>query len=270
MSANAQTLQIRLGHTFSNPTLLVQALTHRSFGVPHNERLEFLGDSVLNCAIAALIYARNPDMPEGQLSRMRANLVNQSALAEISLSLGIGGMLRLGEGELKTGGMARPSILADALEALLGAIFIDAGFDKASATVERLFAERLDSANDVGPVKDAKTALQEWLQARKLPVPLYAVQKIEGDAHRQLFHVRCEVPSRDIVAAGQGLSRRAAEQEAAHNAFAEIISPGTSHGTAQDTPQSAPQGVPRSAPRSVPPSAPQSAPRSTAKKIEKS
>lgn len=266
MSANAQTLQIRLGHTFSNPSLLAQALTHRSVGVPHNERLEFLGDSVLNCAVAALIYARNPEMPEGQLSRMRANLVNQSALAEISLSLGLGGMLRLGEGEQKTGGSARPSILADGLEALLGAIFIDAGFDKASATVERLFAERLDSAKVEGPAKDAKTALQEWLQARKLPVPFYAVQKIEGDAHRQLFHVRCEVPSRSIVAAGQGLSRRAAEQDAAHNAFAEIISPGTSHITAQDTPRDAP----RFAPRSAPPSASSSAPRTTAKKIEKS
>ena len=241
MSANAQTLQIRLGHTFSNSTLLVQALTHRSFGVPHNERLEFLGDSVLNCAVATLIYARNPEMPEGQLSRMRANLVNQAALAEISLSLELGGMLRLGEGELKTGGSARPSILADVLEAILGAIFIDAGFDKASATVARLFAERLDSAKVEGPAKDAKTALQEWLQARKLPVPLYLVQKIEGDAHRQIFHVRCEVPSRDIVAAGQGLSRRAAEQDAANNAFAEIISPSTGHGTAQNTDRNAPQ-----------------------------
>lgn len=229
MSANAQTLQIRLGHRFSNPSLLVQALTHRSFGVPHNERLEFLGDSVLNCAVAALIYARNPEMPEGQLSRMRANLVNQSALAEISLSLALGGMLRLGEGEQKTGGSARPSILADGLEALLGAIFIDAGFETAAATVARLFAERLDSANVEGPAKDAKTALQEWLQARKLPVPLYSVQKIEGDAHRQLFHVRCEVPSRDIVATGQGLSRRAAEQDAANIAFAQITSPSTAN-----------------------------------------
>ena len=220
MSPNLQALEIRLGHRFSQPALLAQALTHRSFGIPNNERLEFLGDSVLNCAIAALIYARHPDMPEGQLSRLRANLVNQASLADISVSLALGEMLRLGEGELKTGGAARPSILADALEALLGAIFIDAGFEKATATVEQLFAQRLELTHNADPAKDAKTALQEWLQARRSPLPNYLVQKIEGDAHRQTFHVLCDIPSQGIASAGQGSSRRAAEQDAAHHAFA--------------------------------------------------
>ena len=222
MSSNAQALETRLGHAFSGAPLLIQALTHRSFGIPHNERLEFLGDSVLNCAIAALIYARNPDMPEGQLSRLRSNLVNQATLAEISGELGLGELLQLGEGEHKTGGASRPSILADALEALLGAIYLDAGFDAATSTVERLFSPRLAMAIDSNPAKDAKTALQEWLQARKLPLPLYAVQRVSGDAHRQVFHVRCEVPSQAIDTTGQGTSRRTAEQDAAMQAFSLI------------------------------------------------
>ena len=222
MSPNVQALEIRLGHRFSKSTLLTQALTHRSFGIPHNERLEFLGNSVLNCAIAALIYARHPDLPEGQLSRLRANLVNQASLADIAVSLALGEMLRLGEGELKTGGAARPSILADALEALLGAIFIDAGFEKATATVEQLFSQRLEFAHNADPAKDAKTALQEWLQARRSPLPTYTVQKIEGDAHRQTFHVLCDIPSQGIASTGQGTSRRAAEQDAAHGAYAII------------------------------------------------
>ncbi len=222
MSSNARTLEIRLGHTFSDASLLTQALTHRSFGIPHNERLEFLGDSVLNCAIAALIYARNSEMPEGQLSRLRSNLVNQATLADISSQLGLGELLRLGEGEHKTGGAARPSILADALEAVLGAIYLDAGFEAATASVDRLFAPRLALAMDSNPAKDAKTTLQEWLQARKLPLPIYSVQRVSGDAHRQVFHVRCEVASQAIDATGQGTSRRTAEQDAAMQAFALI------------------------------------------------
>ncbi|MBL0124982.1 MAG: ribonuclease III [Betaproteobacteria bacterium] len=220
MSASA--LETRLGHQFADAALLKQALTHRSFGVPHNERLEFLGDSVLNCAIAALVYAQYPDMPEGQLSRLRANLVNQASLAAIAINLELGDLLRLGEGEHKTGGNGRPSILADAVEALLGAIFLDAGFDKAAATVRLLFAARLESADEGSPAKDAKTALQEWLQARRLPLPEYTVLKIEGEAHRQKFHVRCEIPSQVVTAIGQGHSRRAAEQDAATQAFAMI------------------------------------------------
>ncbi len=220
MSASA--LETRLGHQFADAALLTQALTHRSFGVPHNERLEFLGDSVLNCAIAALIYAQYPEMPEGQLSRLRANLVNQASLAAIAVTLDLGSLLRLGEGEHKTGGASRPSILADAVEALLGAIFLEAGFDKAAATVRLLFAPRLESAEEGNPAKDAKTALQEWLQARRLPLPEYTVLKIEGEAHRQKFHVRCEIPSQAVTTVGQGQSRRAGEQDAATQAFAMI------------------------------------------------
>jgi ribonuclease III len=216
---SASALETRLGHRFSDSALLTQALTHRSFGVPHNERLEFLGDSVLNCSIAGLIYIHYPEMPEGQLSRLRANLVNQSSLAAIAITLELGNLLRLGEGEHKTGGAGRPSILADAVEALLGAIFLDAGFDKAAATVRLLFASRLESAEDGNPAKDAKTALQEWLQARRLPLPDYTVLKIEGEAHRQKFHVRCEIPSQGVTAVGEGHSRRAAEQDAAIKAF---------------------------------------------------
>ena len=215
-------LEAKLGHVFLESSLLSRALTHRSFGVPHNERLEFLGDSVLNCAIAALIYAHHPEMPEGQLSRMRANLVNQATLADIAVTLGIGSLLRLGEGEHKTGGAGRPSILADALEALLGAIFLDAGFDKAAATVQLLFAQRLETSNEGKPAKDAKTAMQEWLQARRLPLPLYTVVKIEGDAHRQKFYVRCEISSQGVTAVGQGHSRRTAEQDAATQALASV------------------------------------------------
>ncbi|MEO8103157.1 MAG: ribonuclease III [Betaproteobacteria bacterium] len=223
MSPNA--LEARLGHRFAQPELLSQALTHRSFGVPHNERLEFLGDSILNCAVAILIYRQYPDMPEGQLSRLRANLVNQASLADIAVTLGLGNLLRLGEGEHKTGGAARPSILADALEALLGAIYLDAGFDRAAAAVQFLFAKRLESANECQPAKDAKTALQEWLQARRLPLPQYTVVKIEGEAHRQQFHVRCEIPSQSVTAVGRGHSRRTAEQDAASQAFARINEP---------------------------------------------
>jgi ribonuclease III len=215
-------LEAKLGHAFSQPSLLIQALTHRSFGVPHNERLEFLGDSVLNCAVAKVIYDHYPEMPEGELSRLRSNLVNQAMLADIAAELEVGALMRLGEGELKTGGASRPSILADAVEALLGAIFQDAGFDKAQAAVSRLYANRIDAANDGRPSKDSKTALQEWLQARRLPLPQYVVLKIEGEAHRQKFHVRCDVESQGVTTVGQGLSRRTAEQDAALQAFALI------------------------------------------------
>jgi ribonuclease-3 len=224
-------LEISLGHRFSEPALLTQALTHRSFGVPHNERLEFLGDGVLNFAIASLIYRHHPDMPEGELSRLRANLVNQASLADIATTLGLGKLLRLGEGECKTGGAGRPSILADALEALLGAIFLDAGFDKAEATVRLLFALRLESANEGRPSKDAKTTLQEWLQARRLPLPEYVVIKIEGEAHRQKFHVRCDIASQGVTAVGAGHSRRTAEQDAATRAFTQITEQSTGNTT---------------------------------------
>ena len=208
-------LEQKLGHKFTKTALLEQALTHRSFGVGHNERLEFLGDSVLNCCIANMIFGQFPSMPEGELSRMRANLVNQSVLAEISLDLGIGHLLHLGDGEVKTGGAQRPSILGDALEAILGAVFLDADFRTATNVVRVLFASRIETIRNAIPVKDAKTGLQEWLQSKHLPLPEYTVKRIEGESHRQLFHVECEVASFGVKAEGSGGSRRVAEQEAA-------------------------------------------------------
>ena len=221
-------MQAELGHIFVDTALLAQALTHRSFGASHNERLEFLGDSILNCAIAKLIFERHPAKPEGELSRLRANLVNQNVLAEIASKLGIGALLRLGEGEIKTGGATRPSILADAVEALLGAAFLDAGFEAAFAMVERLFADRLIVADsNTTASKDAKTMLQEWLQARRLPLPVYVVAKISGEAHQQIFEVSCAVgagaEAEKISTSGLGASRRIAEQDAAMKAYAVIV-----------------------------------------------
>lgn len=230
-------LEQKLGHKFTNTALLAQALTHRSFGVDHNERLEFLGDSILNCCIANMIFGQFPSMPEGELSRMRANLVNQSVLAEISSDLGIGHLLRLGDGELKTGGAQRPSILGDALEAILGAVFLDADFRTATNVVRVLFASRIETIRNAIPVKDAKTGLQEWLQSKHLPLPEYTVKRIEGESHRQLFHVECEVASFGVKAEGSGGSRRVAEQEAAAQVLialqersSDVATPGMKYG----------------------------------------
>jgi ribonuclease-3 len=215
-------LERRLGHRFASPELPRQALTHRSYGAPHNERLEFLGDSLLNCAVATLLYERFPALPEGDLSRLRAGLVNQSSLSEIARDLGLGERLRLGEGELKSGGFRRPSILADAFEALLGAVYLDAGFEAMRTTVRSLFAERLERAGQ-GPVdKDPKTGLQEHLQARRLQLPRYAVMKTEGEAHDQTFTVECRVDDLGLAAMGNGPSRRAAEQAAAAGVLAQL------------------------------------------------
>lgn len=211
--------QRRLGHHFRTPALLTQALTHRSFGSPHNERLEFLGDGLLNCVIADLLYQRFHLSPEGDLSRLRANLVNQATLAELATSLALGDLLRLGEGELKTGGSRRPSILADALEAVLGAIFLDAGFESAKAVITTLYQERLVALQDIVPTKDAKTTLQEVLQGRRLETPRYTVLRINGEAHQQQFVVACEVPALKVRAEGEGSSRKAAEQDAAAKAL---------------------------------------------------
>ena len=208
-------LERRLGHTFAHPEHARQALTHRSFGTPHNERLEYLGDSLLNCAVATLLYERFPKLTEGDLSRLRAALVNQSSLSEVALTLGLGELLRLGEGELKSGGFRRPSILADAVEALLGAVYLDAGFAAVRSVVHKLLGERLERAQGLPVDKDPKTALQELLQGRKLPLPRYLVQKTEGEAHEQTFVVECRVDELGVVASGQGASRRAAEQAAA-------------------------------------------------------
>ena len=219
-----QRLEAALGHGFGRPELLRQALTHRSFGSSHNERLEFLGDSLLNCIVAAALYQRFAALKEGELSRLRASLVRQETLAEIARGLGLGELLQLGEGELKSGGARRPSILADALEALFGAIYIDAGFDAVRRVIERLYEPamaRIDP-NDSG--KDPKTALQEILQGRHLPLPRYTLLATSGEAHAQQFEIECVVADLGIRSTGTGASRRIAEQQAAQRAIAEIKS----------------------------------------------
>jgi len=213
-----------LGHVFRRPELLHQALTHRSFAAEHNERLEFIGDGVLNCAIALMLYERFPQMPEGDLSRMRAGLVNRDTLHRHAAALGLGATIRLGEGEAKSGGAARPSILADALEAVLGAIFLDAGYAATHAAIERIYADDIAGA-DTEIAKDPKTRLQEWLQGRRLPVPEYAIVEIRGEAHLQTFEVACRIAALDIAATGTGASRRAAEQAAAAQAYEQATRP---------------------------------------------
>ena len=218
----ADRLQGALGHSFVRPDLLSQALTHRSHSSPHNERLEFLGDSVLNCIMAALLFERFPTLREGDLSRQRANLVRQNTLAEIAGSLDLGSRLRLGEGELKSGGSGRPSILADALEAVIGAVFLDAGFEAARLVVVRLYQSLLDQIDPTASGKDAKTELQELLQARKLPLPNYNLVQTRGEAHAQTFEVECAIPALGIRVAGSGSSRRSAEQAAAKAAVSRV------------------------------------------------
>jgi len=208
-------LQQRLQHHFSDRRLIERAVTHRSFGAEHNERLEFLGDAVLELAISTLLFTRMQHVPEGELSRVRALLVRQDSLHRIALRLGLSELLRLGEGEARSGGRERPSILADAVEALIGAVFLDGGYDAARALVERLFeGGRLD-AHLQEVAKDAKTALQEWLQGRPMPLPRYAVVRVDGQAHHQVFEVECEVAQLRLIERGEGASRRAAEQVAA-------------------------------------------------------
>jgi ribonuclease-3 len=208
-----------LCHTFRRPDLLRLALTHRSFAAEHNERLEFIGDGVLNCAIAHLLFERFPQLPEGDLSRMRAALVNRDTLHRHAVTLGLGPAIQLGEGELKSGGAARPSILADALEAVFGAIFLDGGYDAAHAAIERVYAADVAGAATDAIAKDPKTRLQEWLQGRRLPVPEYAIVAVRGEAHLQTFEVVCRIGALDIAATGSGTSRRAAEQAAAAQAY---------------------------------------------------
>ena len=213
-----QRLQQALGYTFSRPELLAQALTHRSYGALNNERLEFLGDSVLNCSVARALYDAFPDLPEGSLSRLRANLVRQETLADIAVSLRLGDVLRLGEGELKSGGFRRPSILADTLESLFGAIFLDAGFDQAQSVVRGLFDPLVAKIDPKASGKDAKTQLQEMLQSRRLPLPEYQLVATQGEAHDQSFIVECVLAKPALSTRGVGKSRRAAEQEAARQA----------------------------------------------------
>lgn len=208
-------LQARLQHQFSDQHLLERALTHRSFSSDHNERLEFLGDSVLNLAVASLLYDRLKDLPEGDLSRVRANLVKQETLHQLAITMGLPDLLRLGEGELRSGGNRRPSILADALEALIGAVHLDAGFGAAEALVRRLFQDVEINPTMAATAKDPKTELQEWLQGRKLKLPVYRVAATLGAAHKQTFDVECEIPELGAVERGIGASRRAGEQAAA-------------------------------------------------------
>lgn len=208
-----------LGYTFRRPELLRQALTHRSFGAEHNERLEFIGDAVLNCAIALLLYRRFLQLPEGDLSRVRANLVNKDSLHRLAQTLDLGPAIKLGEGEQKSGGATRPSILADALEAIFGAILQDGGFDAAYDAIAQIYAGELAGIDPGGVVKDAKTRLQELLQGRRLPVPEYAIVEVKGEAHLQSFEVSCTIPALTIAVTGSGTSRRAAEQAAAARAY---------------------------------------------------
>jgi ribonuclease-3 len=208
-------LQARLQHQFAEPKLLARALTHRSFSAEHNERLEFLGDSVLNLAVSALLYERLESLPEGDLTKVRASLVRQEPLHQLALRLGLPDLLKLGEGEVRTNGRQRPSILADAVDALIGAVYLDAGFAAAEALVRRLFQDvELKPALAVA-AKDAKTELQELLQGRKMGLPVYRVAGTVGAAHKQTFDVECEVAELGLVERGIGASRRAGEQAAA-------------------------------------------------------
>ena len=215
LSPDLQSLQKRLEHEFSNPRLLQQALTHRSFSADHNERVEFLGDSVLNLAVAGLLYERLSELPEGDLSRVRANLVKQDTLHQLAVQLGLPPLLRLGEGEAKSGGHKRPSILADALEAVIGAVYLDAGFVTADQLVRRLFSAVEINPNMQAIGKDPKTELQEWLQGRKMNLPIYRVVGTLGAAHKQTFDVECEISEYGRAERGIGGSRRAGEQAAA-------------------------------------------------------
>ena len=220
-------LETRLGYVFRDRTLFDRALTHRSFGADHNERLEFLGDSVLNLSAAALLYHQAARQDEGQLSRLRAALVRAEALAEVARAIDLGRHLRLGEGELQSGGAKRESILADALEALLGAIYLEAGFDTAQGVMRHLFAPLLDALDADVVRKDAKTQLQEFLQGQRLPLPTYTVLDVRGAAHQQQFKVECAVPALGLKVEGEGDSRRRAEQEAAARMIERIGRGGT-------------------------------------------
>lgn len=212
-------LETVIGYQFRQPNLLRQALTHRSFGSPHNERLEFLGDSILNCVTARLLYEAFPSLSEGDLSRLRASLVKQDTLAQMAVELQLGSFIWLGEGELKSGGNQRPSILADALEALFGAICLDNEYQSACSVIAGLFKDRVQRIDPCTFGKDCKTVLQELLQARKLALPKYVILAQTGEAHEQSFQVQCQIEALNILTEGVGTSRRAAEQKAAEVAL---------------------------------------------------
>jgi ribonuclease-3 len=212
----------KLGYVFRQPQLLQRALTHRSYAPEHNERMEFLGDSILGCVIAKYLYSHYPQLSEGELSRLRSSLVREETLATLAQQLDLGKHLELGEGELKSGGFRRPSILADAMEALFGAVLLDSGFGEAERVVLNLYVPYLDSVDVQTLGKDAKTLLQEYLQGKRLPLPTYTIIAMEGEAHEQSFQVECAIPSLKISACGTGTSRRNAEQQAAQAAYQQL------------------------------------------------
>lgn len=220
---NTDALQLRIGYRFHNAELLRRALTHRSYAVTHNERLEFLGDSVVNCVVTQTLFEKFPALPEGELSRLRASLVSEPSLASLAGQIDLGAVLLLGEGELKSGGAKRPSILADALEAVFGAVFVDGGYDAATRAVHHVFKAPLESINPETSAKDAKTLLQELLQGKRLSLPSYIVMAVDGDAHEQRFQVECAVEALNIKCRGTGTSRRRAEQEAARQAYEQAL-----------------------------------------------
>lgn len=227
MKTSGEWLLDALGYECRDPALLQAALTHRSAGGPHNERLEFLGDAVLNCVIAMLVFREFGAADEGDLSRFRSSLVSGEALAIVAAEIGLGDQLRLGSGELKSGGFRRKSILADTLEAVLGAIYLDGGFGAAEKAIERLFVPRLDRLPSAAELKDPKTRLQEALQAKGLPLPNYVVEAVSGEAHSQVFQVSCSVDVLGLKTSASGASRRRAEQAAAQLMLAGLSAPQT-------------------------------------------
>lgn len=225
--AQSKTLDVllkKLGFSFNNIELLNEALTHRSYAAKNNERLEFLGDGILNFVIAHELFKLYPDVQEGDLSRLRANLVNRESLAEIAKQLNLGEVIKLGSGELKSGGYRRPSILADTVESILGAVYSDGGFDSCRDLIVRLYAYRLAAPADLQSLKDPKTQLQELLQSRRFSLPDYQVVNVTGHAHAQIFHVKCTIDQMNIKVNGEGKSRRKAEQLAAEKAIIEVAS----------------------------------------------
>ncbi len=229
LGADLDWLERRFGFRARDAELIARALTHRSAPGPDNERLEFLGDAVLSFIVAEMLYVEYGSADEGDLSRFRAALVSGEALADVAETLAIGERLRLGPGELRSGGFRRRSILADAFEALLGAIYLEGGVDAARGVVERLWRPRLQALRETPPPKDPKTRLQEWLQGRGLPLPLYTVESIGGEPHSQVFSVQCTVASANIITDGRGSSRRRAEQLAAERALAQLEAGVDSH-----------------------------------------
>ena len=217
-----RSLTQQLGVKFENEALLEQALTHRSAAAVNNERLEFLGDGILNFVIAGQLFEQYPDMSEGDMSRLRANLVNKDSLADIARELKLGDVIKLGSGEMKSGGHRRSSILADAVESILGAVYCDLGFDACRDLILRLYTQKLQNIPDAQSLKDPKTRLQELLQSRRIPIPVYEVLKVTGKAHDQLFRVECRIDMLDCVTTAEGGSRRKAEQLAAEKAIAQV------------------------------------------------